>query len=105
MNQCIKPLALTSFGWGSMCAMLCTIARNHFIVTGIATQWKRNLNDVVASLHQHQNSLHGLLALLQTVALNGFDQFVFGNLAAPMEEIFDHIEETWICQNENYPVG
>lgn len=87
----------TSFGGNPVCAVLGTVAGNHFVVASITTQWECNLDDVVAGLHKHQNTLHLLLLLVQRhLALHVFDEAILGNLTTAMEEVLDHVKETWI---------
>lgn len=36
--------------------MLGTVAGNHLIIAGITTQWEADFDDVIATLHQHDDS-------------------------------------------------
>lgn len=92
----VQRVADAALGGRTMRAVLRAVAGDHLVVAGVAAQREADLDDVVAALHQHQDTLHLLLALLQAGALDVFDQLVLGDLAAAMEEVLDHVEEARI---------
>lgn len=89
-----KKRSLTSLGGGAVGAVLGPVAGDHLVVAGISAQRERDLDDVVAGLHQHQDSLD-LLALLldRRLALHVLDHLLLADLAGPVEEQLDHVEE------------
>lgn len=79
-----------------MGGVLGTIASDHLVVTRVASQRKRSLEDMITRLHQHQNTLDLLLTLLhgQPRALTDIlDQLLFDDLAGTMEKVLHHVEE------------
>lgn len=104
-----KYCIITSFTWCPVCAMLCPVSCNHFIISIISSYRKRHFNYMVTALHQHQNAFDFLLSFLHwhLVNLHVFNQFVFSYLTCPMEKIFHHIEKSWIRSIGNIfqPVG
>lgn len=106
-DQQIFPV-LTSLGRGPVDTVLGTVSLDELVVAGITAHGEGHLQDVVAALHQHQDSLHlALLLLLGQLALHLVDQLVLGDLAGPMEEVLDHVEELGIGGSAHIlqPVG
>lgn len=89
----------TSFAWCSMSGVLSTIASDHFVVARVASHRKRSLENVVARLHQHQDTLDFLLALLYgqpRPLADILDQLLLDDLAGAVEEVLHHVEELGI---------
>lgn len=106
-DQQIFPV-LTSLGRGPVDTVLGTVSLDELVVAGITAHGEGHLQDVVAALHQHQDSLHlALLLLLGQLALHLVDQLVLGDLAGPVEEVLDHVEELGVGGSAHIlqPVG
>lgn len=85
---------LTSLGRGPVHGMLGTVTLDQLVVASVTADGEGHLQDVVAVLHQHQDSLHlTLLLLLRQLALHLLDQLVLGHLAGTVKEVLDHVEE------------
>lgn len=82
-----------------MSGVLRTVASDHFVDTGVASKRERSLENVIARLHQHQDTLDLLLTLLDggTGPLpDVLHQLVLDDLAGTMEEVLHHVEESGI---------
>ena len=80
-----------------MDTVLGTVALDELVVASVTAHWEGDLQDVVAALHQHEDSLDlTLLLLLGQLALHLFDQLVLGHLAGTVEEVLHHVEELGI---------
>lgn len=74
--------------------MLRAVSADHLIISGVAAQRELDLDDVVARLHQVQDTADLLLLLLDgDPRLHVLDQLVLNDLARPVEEVFHHVEE------------
>jgi hypothetical protein len=81
---------LTSFGWCSMGRVLSAVSVDDFVDTVVTSEWEVDLEDVVAGLHQRQDSLDFLTLLLDgDFFLHLGDERVLDNLTTAMEEVFD----------------
>lgn len=79
-----------------MRGMLRSISGYHFVVARVALQGEGRLEDVVAGLHEHEDSLDLLFALLDALARpfsDIFDELVLDDLTGPVEEVLHHVEE------------
>lgn len=83
-------LKLTSLRRRTMSRVLSTIASNNLVDAIVTSQWEVDLDDVIAGLHELENSLDFVALLLDGGALlHVGDERVFDDLAATMEEVFD----------------
>lgn len=77
-----------------MCTVLCTVSRNHLVVTAVPAHRERCLQDVIARLHAQQYSLDFFpLVFHGHLGFDVLDQLVLGHLTRTVEEIFHHVEE------------
>jgi len=77
-----------------MCAVLCTVSRDHLVIAAVSAHRERRLQYVIAWLHAQKYSLDFFpLVFDGHFGLNILDQFVLGHLARAVEEILDHVEE------------
>lgn len=88
-TQPIKVL-LTTLCWGSVRGVLGSVALNYLVDSVIAAQREVNLENVIAWLHQSQDSLDFLALLLLCGSLfHVFDERILNNLTSAVEEIFN----------------
>lgn len=74
--------------------MLSAVAENHFVIARVTTQRELDLEDVVAWLHQLQDTGNLLFLLLDgDPGFHVLNELVFDNLAGSVEEVLDHVEE------------
>jgi len=76
--------------------VLSAVPGDHLVVAGVAPEREHGLEDVVAGLHQHQDTLDLLLALLDRDAgplADILDQLVLDDLAGAVKEVLHHVEE------------
>lgn len=80
----LNPLlivVLTSLGGGPVDTVLGTVSLDELVVAGVTAHGEGHLQDVVAALHQHEDSLDlALLLVLGQLALHLLDQLVLGHL-------------------------
>lgn len=85
---------LTSLGRRPVHTVLRPVALDELVVAGVTAHGEGDLQNVVAALHQHEDSLHlALLLLLGQLALHLVHQLVLSHLARAVEEVLDHVEE------------
>lgn len=74
-------VVLTSLGGGPVDTVLGTVSLDELVVAGVTAHGEGHLQDVVAALHQHEDSLDlALLLVLGQLALHLLDQLVLGHL-------------------------
>lgn len=84
-----------------MTAVLRSVALDDFIFAVVATNRESDLDDVIALLHQRENTLDFRFALSERQAGALYvgeivDELVLDEHACAVEEVLDHVEETWI---------
>lgn len=83
---------LTSFSWGTMSRMLCTVTRDNLVNSIVTSKWEVDFDNMVARLHKLQNSLHLVSLFFNGRAfLHVSDQRILDNLTSSMEEVFNLI--------------
>lgn len=81
-----------------MGGVLGPVALDHLVVPGVPAQRELYLDDVVAGLHEHEDSLDLLLLLVDgDASLHVVHELLLDDLAGPVEEVLDHVEELGIA--------
>lgn len=85
-----------------MSTMLSTVSSDHLVVTTVTAHRERDLQDVVATLHQHQDTLHFLPFVFHAqAAFHLLHQLVLGDLTGAMEEVLHHVEEAGVLRSRH----
>lgn len=85
-----------------MSTVLSTVSSDHLVVTTVAAHWERDLQDVVAALHQHQDTLHFLPLVFHAHSpFHLLHQLVLGDLTGAVEEVLHHVEEARVLSSRH----